>query len=171
MLYFYLSTAVFIGGLFIVYWLHNQYHVDIVVKPKPPPLDAPLISVCVPARNEERNIHECIESILAQDYPHFEVVVLDDRSTDATPDILRRLLRESDGKPSKGKEQALSLHIIHGAELPEGWAGKPHALFKPPARRAASGFALWMPTHFSRPIHFQPAMQKLWKPRQICLPF
>ena len=138
MLYFYLSTAIFIGGIFIVSWLHNQYHLDIVVKPTPPPLDAPLISVCVPARNEERNIRQCIESILAQDYPHFEVIVLDDRSTDATPEILRELLGESDGKPLERKEQASpwrhsdppSLQIIHGSELPEGWAGKPHALFQ-----------------------------------------
>src|SRR5215212_10033270 len=138
MLYFYLSTAIFIGGIFIVSWLHNQYHLDIVVKPTPPPLDAPLISVCVPARNEERNIRQCIESILVQDYPHFEVIVLDDRSTDATPEILRELLGESDGKPSERKEQASprhhgdapSLQIIHGSELPEGWAGKPHALFQ-----------------------------------------
>ena len=91
MIYFYVSTAIFIGGIFIVYWLHNQYHLDIVVKPTPPPSDAPLISVCVPARNEERNIRACVESILAQDYPNFEVIVLDDRSTDATPEILPSL--------------------------------------------------------------------------------
>src|SRR6266542_1166813 len=95
MIYFYISTAAFIGGLLVVYWLHTQYHLAIVVKPTPPPLDAPLISVCVPARNEERNIRACVESILAQDYPNFEVIVLEDRSTDGTPEILRELSRES----------------------------------------------------------------------------
>ena len=70
MIYFYISTAIFIGGIFIVYWLHNQYHLDIVVTPAPPPVDAALITVCVPARNEERNIRACIEAILAQSRTH-----------------------------------------------------------------------------------------------------
>jgi chlorobactene glucosyltransferase len=149
MIYFYVSTAIFMGGIFIVYWLHNQYHLDIVVKPtSPPPNQAPLISVCVPARNEERNIRACVDSILAQDYPNFEVIVLEDRSTDATPEILRDLLMESDGAAapqSDLKEQvsprrhgdAPLLQIIHGSDLPKGWAGKPHALFQ--ASAAARG--------------------------------
>jgi chlorobactene glucosyltransferase len=119
MIFFYLSTALFLGGLFIVYWIHNQHHLDIVVEPTPPPSDAPLISVCVPARNEERNIRACVESLLAQDYPNFEVIVLDDRSTDRTSAILRELSTQSD-----------TLRVIHGSDLPEGWAGKPHALFQ-----------------------------------------
>lgn len=119
MIYFFISTAIFVGGIFIVYWLHNQYHLDIVVEPTPPPTDAPLISVCVPARNEERNIRACVESILAQDYPNFEVIILDDRSTDRTAEILRQL-----------EIQDSRLKVIHGSELPNGWAGKPHALFQ-----------------------------------------
>jgi chlorobactene glucosyltransferase len=128
MIYFYISTAVLIGGIFIVYWLHNQYHLDIVVEPVAPlpPTDAPLISVCVPARNEERNIRFCVEAILAQEYPHLEVIVLDDRSTDATPGILRDISARAD-----------RLKVIHGADLPVGWAGKPHALFQ--ASAAARG--------------------------------
>ena len=84
MSYFILSTVFLFGGIVIIYWLHNQYHLDIVVEPTPPPSTAPLISVCIPARNEERNIHDCVEAILNQDYPNFEVIVLDDRSSDAT---------------------------------------------------------------------------------------
>jgi len=119
MIYFYISTAIFIGGLFIVYWLHNQYHLDIIVIPTPPPAHAPLISVCVPARNEERNIRACVELILVQDYPNFEVIVLEDRSTDATSEILRSLAAQND-----------KLKVINGSDLPKGWAGKPHALFQ-----------------------------------------
>src|SRR5512138_368197 len=119
--YLILSTAFFIGGIIVIYWLHNQYHLDILVKPTPPPVNAPLISVCVPARNEERNIRACVESILAQDYPNFEVIVLDDRSTDRTSEILSNLAK------------ALNLckvpyRVINGSDLPKGWAGKPHAL-------------------------------------------
>jgi len=119
MSYFILSTAFFIGGIFIIYWLHNQYHLDIVVEPVPPPPNAPLISVCIPARNEERNIRACVEAVLKQDYPNFEVIVLDDRSTDSTPTIVADIVSHDS-----------RLHPIYGSDLPDGWAGKPHALYQ-----------------------------------------
>jgi len=103
---------------------------DIVVKTTSPTSCAPHISVCVPARNEERNIRTCVESILAQDYPNFEVIVLDDRSTDATPKILDNLAKISNLRKVPFKS-------IHGSYLPKGWAGKPHALFQ--ASAAARG--------------------------------
>jgi chlorobactene glucosyltransferase len=117
MLYLVISTVLFIGGVFIIYWLHNQYQMDIVVNPMPPPSNAPLISVCIPARNEERNIRPCVEAVLAQDYPNFEVIVLDDRSIDSTPVILADMASRD-----------LHLRSISGSDLPKGWAGKPHAL-------------------------------------------
>lgn len=117
--YLIVSTLFLIGGIGIVYWLHSQYQMDIVVEPTPPPVNAPLISVCIPARNEGRNIRACVEAVLAQDYPNFEVIVLDDRSSDATPEILRQLAAQHD-----------RLKVINGSDLPKGWAGKPHALFQ-----------------------------------------
>ena len=85
------STILFIAALVIIYWIHNQYHLDIIVTPAPPPAaGAPLISICIPARNEENNIRRCVESALAQDYPNIEVIVLDDRSTDSTLTQLSR---------------------------------------------------------------------------------
>ena len=120
-----------------MYWLHNQYHLDIVVQPAPPPVDAPLISVCIPARNEERNIRACLEAVLAQDYPNLEVIVLDDRSTDRTSELLRDLIMESGSLVPEYQEQAPGLHIINGTDLPPGWAGKPHALYQ--ASAAARG--------------------------------
>jgi len=116
MIYLIISSLLFIGGMLIIYWLHNQYHLDIVVKPAAPPADAPFISVCVPARDEAANIRRCVEALLAQTYPDLEVIVLDDRSTDATPQILGELSADP------------RLHVLHGAALPPGWAGKPHAL-------------------------------------------
>lgn len=143
-----LSTAFFIIGIGIIHWLHNQYHLDIVAEPAPPPENAPVISFCVPARNEERQIRACVEGLLAQDYPNVEIIVLDDRSTDATPEILREMSLESSSKlleMGQRKEQASprrradapSLHIISGSDLPSGWAGKPHALYQ--ASAAARG--------------------------------
>jgi len=119
MIYFLLSTVFFIGGIIIIYWLHNQYHLDIVVEPTTHPQNAPLISICIPARNEQRNIRASVEAALAQDYPNFEVIVLDDRSTDSTPEILRQLAVQNE-----------RLKIISGSDLPAGWAGKPHALYQ-----------------------------------------
>jgi len=80
---------------------------------------APIISICVPARDEEKNIRRCVESLLTQTYPNFEIIVLDDRSTDSTPQILDEL----ESRDSR-------LRVIHGSDLPSGWAGKPHALFQ-----------------------------------------
>jgi len=131
-----ISTLVFLIGIAIIFWLHNQYHLDVIVEPVPSTslrgeASVPLISVCIPARNEERNIGRCVQAVLAQDYPNFEVIVLDDRSTDSTPEILRgtrrlRLAAQDD-----------KLKIIHGVDLPTGWAGKPHALYQ--TTKVASG--------------------------------
>ncbi|MCQ3938060.1 MAG: hypothetical protein DPW18_13570 [Chloroflexi bacterium] len=119
MLYLILSTILFLLGLVIIHWIHSQYHLDVVAAPAPSPASAPLVSVCIPARNEETNIRRCVEAVLKQDYPHFEVIVLDDRSTDGTLTLLRDIAsRDSRLLP------------ISGSDLPEGWAGKPHALYQ-----------------------------------------
>jgi chlorobactene glucosyltransferase len=55
------------------------------------PEKKPYLSVLIPARNEETNIARCVHSLLVQDYPNFEILVLDDQSDDATPEILCRL--------------------------------------------------------------------------------
>ncbi len=117
MIYLLISTAAFVGALVIIYWLHTQWHLDVVVTPVPPPANAPSVSVIVPARNEARNIRRCVQALLEQHYPNYEVIVLDDRSTDATPHILAELQASSS-----------RLRVLHGSELPPGWAGKPHAL-------------------------------------------
>ncbi|MEO7003692.1 MAG: glycosyltransferase, partial [Ktedonobacterales bacterium] len=80
----------------------------------------PRVSVIVPARDEERNIRGCVESLLAQDYPNMEVIVVDDASTDATPRILDEIASEP---AAQGR-----LSIVRIDALPNGWAGKPHAL-------------------------------------------
>ena len=117
MIYFILSTLLFVAGVIVIYWIHNQYHLDIIVEPVDPPSNAPMISVCIPARNEERNIRVCVQAVLNQTYPNFEVVVLDDRSTDSTSEILHSIQNDK-------------LKIINGSDLPSGWAGKPHALYQ-----------------------------------------
>ena len=80
--------------------------------PPPPESDAPLVSILVPARNEALNIEACVRSLLAQDYPRFEIIVLDDHSEDGTGDLVRAIgLREADA-------------LLSGTPLPPGWTGK-----------------------------------------------
>lgn len=80
----------------------------------------PLVSIVLPARDEERNIRACVESLLAQDYPRFELIVVDDASSDATPRILAAIAREH--------ARAGRMRVARLESLPPGWAGKPHAL-------------------------------------------
>ena len=71
------------------------------------------VSILVPARDEEANIERCIQSLLSQDYPDFEVLVLDDESTDRTRIILEALAR-CDSR----------LRVLNGRPLEAGWLGK-----------------------------------------------
>jgi len=123
MFYFFISTILFLLALSVIYWVHSQYHMDIVVTPAEVHVPAPLISVCVPARDEERNICRCVESLLAQTYPNLEIIVLDDHSSDLTPQILKEL-----------SSRDTRLRVLQGFDLPAGWAGKPHALFQASAQ-------------------------------------
>lgn len=78
---------------------------------------SPSVSIVVPARDEERGIEAGVGSLLAQDYPDLEVLVVNDRSSDRTGEILRSLAADP------------RLRIVAGREPPPGWLGKPHALF------------------------------------------
>lgn len=79
-------------------------------------LEKPSVSILIPARNEEHTITKCLQSLLAQDYPHFEVLVWDDCSTDKTRDILRTIHDKR-------------FRWIAGTEPPPGWLGKSWACF------------------------------------------
>ncbi len=110
-------------GLYIAWLVHSRGSLKIVLQPHREsigdvsPGQLPLISVIIPARNEERNIQACLQAVLSQTYSPIEVIVVDDRSTDDTP----RILKETAARDDRVK-------IIRGAEPPPGWSGKPHAL-------------------------------------------
>ncbi len=87
------------------------------IQPLPPDRKLPLVSIIIPALNEAENIETALTSVLALSYPKLEIIVLNDRSSDATPAILDRLAG-----------QYTRLQVIHIRELPAGWLGKTHAL-------------------------------------------
>ena len=103
--------------------LWQSYRAHRSVKEMHPPCEAPLpepaphISIILPVRNEEANINTCVSSLLAQDYPDFDLTIIDDGSTDATPCLL-----------AQWEAQDSRVHVHRVDHLPCGWAGKAHAL-------------------------------------------
>ena len=77
----------------------------------------PSLSIIIPACNEAEHIEAALTSLLAQDYPALQVIVIDDRSTDATGEIIDRLAARD-----------ARIQARHVTQLPSGWLGKVHAL-------------------------------------------
>ncbi|WP_416148870.1 glycosyltransferase [Salipaludibacillus sp. HK11] len=122
---FYLSLFIFLGALFIsLQWfiggrkllVLDTYSTDIS-KHSPP-----FISVIVAAKNEEQNIYKSVHSLLDQHYPHFEVIVVNDRSSDHTLSFLMELKEKHKNRHK--------LQIVSISSLPDGWLGKNHALYQ-----------------------------------------
>lgn len=94
----------------------------------------PRVSIVVPARNEADHIEAALRSLLQLDYPEYEVIVVNDRSEDATGAIVERL-------QEKWRERGEALHhrlqVLHIRELPMGWLGKTHAMWQ--AGKLATG--------------------------------
>ena len=79
---------------------------------------ADLVSVIVPAKDEEANVRTALETILAQDYPDLEVIVVDDRSADRTAEIVREVAAADE-----------RVRLVRVERLPDGWFGKVHAMY------------------------------------------
>lgn len=86
-------------------------------RPRLPDEKLPFVSIIVPARNEEGKIERCLRSLAEQDYPRFEIVVIDDRSTDRTGEIIAEMA-----------EKYPRIKALRGKETPVGWIGKCNAL-------------------------------------------
>jgi glycosyltransferase involved in cell wall biosynthesis len=87
------------------------------------------VSIIVPARNEAVDIENCLTSLLKLDYQNYEIIAVDDRSTDGTGEIIDRI--------AAGPAQQGRLKVIHVAELPPRWMGKAHAMWS--AAQQATG--------------------------------
>ena len=109
-----------------------------------PPERWPRVSVVVPACNEARDIEAAVRSRLADDYPDLEVVIVDDRSSDGTGEIVDRLAAEDP-----------RVRAVHVSSLPAGWLGKVHSLDR--GTRAASGELLLFS---DADIHVEPGAMR-----------
>ncbi len=92
------------------------------------PKTPPRVSIVLPVRNEEENIERCLKSLLAQNVSNLEVIVIDDRSEDSTPEILKQIEEEHLRTTSRPAVSKPSLKIIQGIACPPDWMGKNHAL-------------------------------------------
>jgi glycosyltransferase involved in cell wall biosynthesis len=105
----------------------------------------PRVSVVFAARNEAATLLHAVPTMLALDYPDFEVIAVNDRSEDRTGDLLEQIAATS-----------TRLKVVHVKELPEGWLGKNHALAE--GSTYASGD--WI-LFTDADIHFEPgALQR-----------
>ena len=104
-------------------------------------LDLPRLSVVIPARNEERKLEGALRTVLGQDYPHLEAILVNDRSTDGTGRTMEHL--------TAGRGDAT---VIQVEELPEGWLGKNNAIHVG-TERASGDWLLFT----DGDIHFHPA--------------
>ncbi|MGH9579912.1 MAG: glycosyltransferase, partial [Terriglobales bacterium] len=102
--------------------------------PSPGSTASPRVSIIVPARNEEAHLEEALSSLLNLDYDDYEVIAVDDRSTDSTGVILDRLAER------RSEMDHPRFQVKHIADLPQGWLGKNHAMW----RAAAEATGDWL---------------------------
>jgi len=81
----------------------------------------PRLSIIVPARNEEEHIEESLSRLLQLEYPNYEVIAINDRSTDRTGEVMDRIAARPE---AHGR-----LKVMHVSDLPAGWLGKVHAMW------------------------------------------
>ncbi|MDR2363768.1 MAG: glycosyltransferase family 2 protein [Spirochaetaceae bacterium] len=112
----YFPILIGVGMYFCILGMINM--IDMKLHAVPPTVtEGPLVSVLIPARNEEQNIERCLTSLRNQDYVNYEILVIDDNSTDDTLGILQRIAREDK-----------RVRVFSGKPLPEDWFGKPYAM-------------------------------------------
>lgn len=109
-------TFVFFGMRFLVA-LFNVLFSPVLKKQKQQ--GEPLVSVLIPARNEEHNIGNILNDLQNQSYLNIEVIVFNDQSTDQTVEILEAFIKKDN-----------RFHLINSGDLPEGWLGKTNACFQ-----------------------------------------
>ena len=130
---FWLSSATFVVTLLVTIELliGNRSVEALRDMPYVPDPFSQKVSIIVAARNEQRNIGSALQSLLDLEYPNYELIVVDDRSEDATGEILDAIAASTP-----------RLNVIHIYNLPDGWLGKNHALWVG-SQQAAGNYLLF----------------------------
>lgn len=138
-------AAVFWWILIPLRALQNDRRLESLIdQDSPEPPRWPRLSVVVPAKNEEDSLFEAMQSLLEVDYPDLEIILVDDRSTDRSGEIIDRLERLDD-----------RVRALHIDSLPDGWLGKVHALH----RGLGISRGEWV-LFTDADIHFEPQILK-----------
>jgi len=93
------------------------------------PAGNPRVSIIVPARNEEESIEQALNTLLTLDYDNYEVIAVNDRSTDSTGEIMERVAEKPHFSQRTREMGHPTLRVVHHRELPSGWLGKTHAMW------------------------------------------
>jgi len=101
------------------------------------PAPMPRVSIIVPARDEQEHIGAALASFAAQDYENLEIIAVDDRSRDATGEMVERAAQQA-----MAARPGLRFEVIHVRQLPAGWLGKTHAMWQA-ALRATGDWILF----------------------------
>jgi chlorobactene glucosyltransferase len=163
-------------GMFAGYLLAAS-RMDRLKRAMPLPEPLPSVTVLIPAKDEGPEIARCVRSVLAQNYPRFDVLAVDDRSTDDTGAVLDRIAAETPAGETAAQENpaergangsdraplppfaprsagvlSAGIRVLHITELPTGWLGKCHAL----ATAAATVQSDWL-LFVDSDVQLQPA--------------
>jgi len=114
----------------VISWIFRFMDVLTPLSPRYASDDPPLVTAIIPAKDEEAALPECLASVRAQTYPNLEILVVDDRSTDRTPEIAHAAAAADP-----------RVRVVTIDHLPPGWIGKTHALQRASAH--ANGGWLW----------------------------
>lgn len=111
--------AILLGVLGVGIWrlrfAYTHFRMKETMTPADMVGDIPSVTVCIPARNEDHALTDCLQRVVASTYPKLEVIVLDDMSGDNTSALIKSFASEG-------------VRFVEGTALPSGWLGKNHAL-------------------------------------------
>ena len=130
--------------IYLLWSLHQIPQLSTQVTDLPEPDSWPSVSMIIPACNEAEHLESALRSLLELDYPHLEIIVINDRSTDATGSIIEQLAAEDP-----------RIKALHISTLPANWLGKVHALDQG-VKRARGSWLLFTDAD----VYFKPATLK-----------
>ncbi|HET8884327.1 MAG TPA: glycosyltransferase family 2 protein [Candidatus Saccharimonadales bacterium] len=128
----YSIIATLLAGLLVLFIcrLERSLHLFTIRKKYTAVIEAPSVSVCIPARNETHAMTQCLERVLSSDYRKMEVIVFDDESKDDTSILIKSFAHAG-------------VRFVPGTPIPDGWVGKNHAL-EVLAREASGTYIIFM---------------------------